>query len=83
MWVSGNYSHLSSSDIKNVVIDKNGANVNSKIFDKPDFADGNLFVDATQAIRFGREYAWYRQTYIDGVKGTNHRVQFSGFYIIF
>jgi hypothetical protein len=81
MWVSGNYSHLSSSDIKNVVIDKNGANVNSKIFDKSDFADGNLFVDATQAIRFGLEYAWFRQTYLDGVKGTNHRVQFSGFYI--
>jgi hypothetical protein len=81
MWVSGNYSHLSSSDIKNVVIDKNGSNVNSKIIDKSDFADGNLFVDATQAIRFGLEYAWFRQTYLDGVKGTNHRVQFSGFYI--
>jgi hypothetical protein len=81
MWVSGNYSHLNSSDIKNIVIDNNGSNVDSKIFSKSDFADGNLFVDATQAIRFGLEYAWFRQTYLDGVKGTNHRVQFSGFYI--
>ena len=81
MWVSGNYSHMNSSDIKNIVIDKNGSNVSGKIFDKSDFADGNLFVDANQAIRFGLEYAWYRQTYLDGVQGTNHRVQFSGFYI--
>lgn len=81
MWVSGNYSHLSSSDIKNIVIDKNGSNVNSKIFSKSDFADGNLFVDATQSIRFGLEYAWFRQTYLDGINGTNHRIQFSGFYI--
>ena len=81
MWVSGNYSHLSSSDIKNIVIDNTGSNVKGKIFDKSDFADGNLFVDATQTIRFGLEYAWFRQTYLDGVKSPNHRVQFSGFYI--
>ena len=81
MWISGNYSHMSSSDIKNIVVDKNGSNVAGKIFEKSDFADGNLFVDATQSIRFGLEYAWFRQTYLDGVKGTNHRVQFSGFYI--
>ena len=81
MWVSGNYSHMNSSDIKNIVVGTTGSNVNSKIFDKSDFADGNLFVDATQSIRFGLEYAWSRQTYLDGIKGTNHRVQLSGFYI--
>jgi len=81
IWISENYSHLSSNDIKNIVIDKSGSNVVGKIFDKSDFADGNLFVDATQSIRFGLEYAWFRQTYLDGVKGTNKRVQFSGFYI--
>jgi len=80
MWISGNYSHLSSGDIGNIA-EATGPNTKSKIFNKSDFADGNLFVDATQAIRFGLEYAWFRQTYLDGVKGTNHRVQFSGFYI--
>ncbi len=80
MWISGNYSHMNSDDIANVV-DKAGPNTTSKIFDKSDFADGNLFVDATQSIRFGLEYAWFRQTYLDGTKGTNNRVQFSGFYI--
>jgi len=81
MWISGNYSHMNSNDIKNIVVGTTGSNINSKIFDKSDFADGNLFVDATQSIRFGLEYAWFRQTYLNGVKGTNHRVQFSGFYI--
>jgi hypothetical protein len=81
MWVSGNYSHMNSSDIKNIVVGTSGPNVSGKIFDKSDFADGNLFVDATQSIRFGLEYAWFRQTFLDGSKGTNHRVQLSGFYL--
>jgi hypothetical protein len=81
MWVSANYSHMSSSDIKNIVVGTTGSNINTKIFDKSDFADGNLFVDATQSIRFGLEYAWFRQTDLDGVKNTNHRVQLSCFYI--
>ncbi len=81
MWVAANYSHMSSSDIQNIVVGTSGSNVNGKIFNKSDFADGNLFVDATQSIRFGLEYAWFRQTYLNGVKGTNHRVQLSGFYL--
>jgi hypothetical protein len=78
MWVSGNYSHMSSSDIELL---GGTATTNAKIFNKSDFADGNFFVDATQSIRFGLEYAWFRQTYLDATKATNHRVQFSGFYI--
>jgi hypothetical protein len=80
MWISGNYSHMNSNDIANAV-DAAGPNTKAKLFNKSDFADGNLFVDATQSIRFGLEYAWFRQTYLDGVKGTNNRVQLSGFYI--
>ena len=81
MWVAANYSHMSSNDIQNIVVGTSGSNVNGKIFNKSDFADGNLFVDATQSIRFGLEYAWFRQTYLNGVKGTNNRVQLSGFYL--
>jgi len=80
MWIAGNYAHLSSSDIGNLAM-AGSANTASKLFDKSDFADGNLFVDATQSIRFGIEYAYFRQHYLDDVKGTNHRVQLSGFYI--
>jgi hypothetical protein len=79
-WVSGNYSHLSSNDIKNLAM-AGSANTTAKLFDKSDFADGNFFVDATASVRFGLEYAWFRQHYLDDVKGTNHRVQLSGFYI--
>ena len=80
MWVAGNYSHMNSNDIKNLAI-AGSSNTASKLFDKSDFADGNFFVDATQSIRFGLEYAWFRQHYLDEVKGTNHRVQLSAFYI--
>jgi hypothetical protein len=66
---------------KNIVVGDTGANTDKRIFDKSDFADGNLFVDATPSVRFGLEYAWFRQTDLDGVKNTNHRVQLSGFYI--
>jgi len=78
VWVSANYAHLSSNNIGAL---GGTAATNAKIFDRSDFADGNLFIDATQAIRFGLEYAWFRQTYLDGVKGSNSRVQFSAFYI--
>jgi hypothetical protein len=78
MWVSANYSHMSSPDIAAL---GGTASTNGKIFNKSDWVDGNYFVDATAAIRFGLEYAWFRQTYLDGVNGTNSRVQFSAFYI--
>ena len=77
MWVAANYSHMSSPNMD--VLETAGNK--SKMFDKSDWADGNYFVDATAAIRFGVEYAWFRQTYLDGVKATNNRVQFSALYI--
>jgi hypothetical protein len=77
MFVSANYSHMSSPNIDVLATASN----KSKMFDKSDWADGNFFVDATGSIRFGLEYAWFRQTYLDGVKATNNRVQFSAFYI--
>ncbi len=77
VFVSANYSHMYSSDIAALETTANA----TKMFNKSDWADGNLFVDANAAIRFGLEYAYFRQTYLDGTKGTNSRVQFSAFYI--
>jgi hypothetical protein len=77
MFLAVNYSHMSSSDIANLQTDAN----KTKMFNKSDWADANLFVDANAAVRFGLEYAYFKQTYLDGVKGTNSRVQFSAFYI--
>jgi hypothetical protein len=80
LWISANYAHMHSSDIQNLAA-TTGTNSAAKLFDRSDFADGNLFVDVTGSIRFGLEYAWFRQHYLDGVQGKNHRVQLSGFYI--
>ncbi len=43
--------------------------------------DANLFVDLNPAVRFGLEYAYFWQKYLDQTKGSNTRVQFSAFYI--
>jgi hypothetical protein len=76
-FVAVNYSHMSSSNIA----DLGTMATQTRIFNKSDFVDGNLFVDASAAIRFGLEYAYFRQTYLDGAKAHNNRVQFSMFYI--
>jgi hypothetical protein len=75
MFVAANYSHMYSSDIKAL-----GA-TSSKMFDKSDWFDANLFVDANAAVRFGLEYAYFHQSFLDGSVGKNSRVQFSAFYI--
>jgi len=77
MWVAGNYSHMNSPNIADLMTTANA----SRIFNKMDWIDGNYFVDATASIRFGAEYAWTQQTYLDGVKASNYRVQLSGWYI--
>jgi hypothetical protein len=76
-WVSANYSHMYSSDINALLTSSNG----SKMFNKSDWVDGNLFVEANSAVRFGLEYAYFHQSFLDGSKGKNSRVQFSAFYI--
>jgi hypothetical protein len=79
MWVSGNYSHINSNNID--TLSQNSSTATTKIFNKEDWADGNLFFAANDAIRFGLEYAWFRQTYLDGVQASDKRVQFSAFYV--
>ena len=64
MWVAANYSHMNSPNIGEL----GTATTTNRIFSKSDWIDGNYFVDANAAIRFGLEYAWFRQTYLDGVK---------------
>ena len=53
----------------------------SKMFNKSDWVDGNLFVEAELRLRFGLEYAYFHQNFLDGDNGKNSRVQFSAFYI--
>ena len=77
VWVSANYSGMKSGNATSYV---NAAGA-AKIFDKSYWADANVFCDVTSAVRLGAEYAFFHQTYGDGVAAKNTRLQFSGFYL--
>jgi len=75
MFLAANYSHMKSPNI-----DVLGPMSNAR-FNKSDFFDVNYFIDPDAALRFGVEYAYFHQNYLNGDKGKNSRVQFSMFYI--
>jgi hypothetical protein len=74
VWLSGVYSHM-SSDNSQAFGDK------TKVFNKSDWGEGNIFVDVTPAIRLGAEYAYFRQTYVDGTNAPDTRLQLSAWLI--
>jgi hypothetical protein len=74
VFLAANYSHTSSGNA-------HAFGAATKVFDQQDWADGNLFVDLTPAVRLGLELAWINQTYVNGTEGTNYRAQFSGWLI--
>jgi hypothetical protein len=92
MWVTANYSHMSSPNIDVLAAAANGvpaagsgansvAGRSNSLFNKSDWFEGCYFVDATGSIRFAVDYAYFRQTYLDGTKPTNNRVGFSAWYL--
>jgi len=72
VWLSANYSHMSSSNA-------HAFGSPQRVWDKSNWADGNVFVDVTPAVRLGVAFAWFNQTYVDATDATNYRVQMSGF----
>jgi len=74
VWLSANFSSMKSNNIGLY------GSANSLV-NKSLWADGNLFWDVNKAVRLGAEFAWFRQTYVDGVKAHNYRSQFSAYYI--
>jgi hypothetical protein len=74
IFLAANYSHTSSDNA-------HAFGAAAKVFDKQDWADGNLFFDLTPAVRLGFELAWTDQTYVDATEGTNYRAQLSGWFI--
>ena len=74
MWLSLNYSHLHSPNIARL-------GTPAAVFATSNWVDGNLLFDATRSVRFGVAYGFSEQTYGDGVKAHNHRVQGSGFFL--
>jgi hypothetical protein len=75
IFLAANYSHMHSSDIQAL------GSTSTKLFNTSYWVDGNLFVDANAAVRFGLEYAYFHQSFLDGSAGKNSRIQFSAFYI--
>ncbi|HVT06389.1 MAG TPA: hypothetical protein VHO67_02980, partial [Polyangia bacterium] len=79
LWLSANASHMYSPDINK--IETTMPSNTGKLWNRSYWADANLFVDLNPAVRFGLEYAYFWQKYLDLTKGSNTRVQFSAFYI--
>jgi hypothetical protein len=74
VFIAANYSHAQSANTKNL-------GTGPKTREAEDFVDGNLYWDMTSAIRWGAEYAVFRDTYNDGQHATNQRVQVSGAFL--
>jgi hypothetical protein len=75
VWLSVNYSHLTSGNI-----DDYGANL-ATIFTSMRWNDVCLFWAATPAVRVGAEYAYYKQTFADDSSRGTARFQLSGLYL--
>jgi hypothetical protein len=78
VWISGNYSHISSDNTHYYVT---AAAPTSAVRAGEDWFDVNLFFDPVSAIRVGLEYANFNDRYVDGQHAINHRGQLSGFFV--
>jgi hypothetical protein len=72
VFVAGNFAQVSSNDVDDLA---------PKGMKLARFADANVFVDVVSGLRLGVEYAWFHQTYVDGVTAKNHRGQMSAYFI--
>lgn len=74
LFVTSNYSQMDSDNAADF-----GAP--NQVYTQSRWADVNLFFDATPSLRFGLEYAWFQQTYVDGVTAVNHRGWLSALFL--
>jgi hypothetical protein len=74
VWVSGNYSHMSSAN-------SHYYGAAAATLSVEDWFDVNLFFAPTPALRIGVEYANFNNQYVDGQHAINHRGQLSGFFV--
>jgi hypothetical protein len=81
VFISANYSQMTSDNIASYLAPGATPDPRASVFNKIQWGDFNLFWNVTPALRFGAEYAYWRETYADGVVATNHRGQFSGFFV--
>ena len=76
VWVSGNFSHLTSNNIGTFAVEQNTA---KSVLQDIYWFDANVFVDPLPNIRFGLEYANFQSKSVSDVLAVNQRLQFSGF----
>ena len=53
----------------------------TKVWNKEDFVDGNVFADVTPAFRIGLEFMRTTQTFVDATDAPDYRGQFSAFFL--
>jgi len=75
VWLTGNISSIWSPNLQNSF----GAPTKARLSEV--WGDGNIFWDATDAVRFGFETAMFDDEYLDRTHQQNLRCQFSAFYI--
>lgn len=78
VWISANFSQLRSANIAQYATDTGMAGT---VFKRSSWADGNLFIDLSQALRLGGEVAWNAQRMVDDSTRHNWRTQLSAFYL--
>jgi len=75
IWVSANFSQMYSGNAASL------GQPATRVFNHSWFADGNIFYEPITPLRFGFEYAYFHQTYLDGMTTTNNRFQLSTWFI--
>lgn len=90
VWISGNVSHIESSNTANfarAAADDPNPGVyfypasTAQVRKSETWWDANFFFDPVNSVRVGVEFAQFLDTYVDGYTATNDRVQVSGFFL--
>jgi hypothetical protein len=90
VWISGNFSHVVSSNSSQFAR-LNSSQPDPTVYFFPanqsqvrhgeDWWDANVFFDPITSVRVGLEFATFYDHYVDGFTAQNHRAQASGFFI--
>lgn len=74
IFLISNFSQMNSDNAQNF-------GEPSQVFTQSRLLNASLLVDATASLRFGVEYSWLQQTFVDEVVAQNHRAWLSGYFL--
>jgi hypothetical protein len=77
VWLAGTYSQTNSDNAPDLV----AASVGNAVWKRQRWAEGALFWDATQAIRFGGSVGWFEDVLKDNTLAHDQRYQLSMWYL--